>query len=70
MGQGRIKDPLNCPFCESFEKGVSATWGLSPEGWEEMKARHLEKHCCPTCGQPVVNSTLDAFWEENPWVLD
>lgn len=53
-----MKDLLNCPFCESEEKGVSSAWGGSPDFWEEMKARHLEKHCChcPTCGQPIIGN--------------
>ena len=83
MGQRRIKDPLNCPFCESAEKGYSSGWGGSPEFWEQMQARHLKEHCCPTCGQPAItpkfgammyggltSHTLDALWKENPWVLD
>ena len=67
MEQRRIKDSLNCPFCEAEEKGFSSAWGCSPEGWKLIEARHLEKHClhCPTCGQPVT--TPDALWKENPW---
>lgn len=76
MGQRRIKDPLNCPFCESEVNGVSSAWGASPEGWENMRVRHLKEHCehCPTCGQPVkdVTPSIDSgTWDsEVPWVLD
>lgn len=47
------KDPENCPYCQAEIKGCSDGWGMSPEGWEQMKVKHLKEHCdiCPTCEQ-------------------
>jgi hypothetical protein len=45
----------NCPYCQAEERGISESWGGSPEYMEEVEKTHYEKHClkCPTCGQPV-----------------
>jgi len=47
--------PKNCPFCQAKERGVSEGWGMSFEGWEEMKKTHIKYHCdkCPCCGQEI-----------------
>ena len=40
-----MKDIINCPYCQAEERGYSENWGMSDEGWDEMKRIHLEKHC-------------------------
>ena len=52
---GEMKDIDSCPYCQSGAWGCSANWGMSDEGWEELKRIHLEQHCgkCPTCGSPI-----------------
>jgi hypothetical protein len=39
-----MKDIRNCPYCQAEERGWSDAWGLSPEGWEELKRIHNEEH--------------------------
>jgi len=38
-----MEEPQNCPYCQS-EIGVSHPWGLSPQGWTNMKIIHNKQH--------------------------
>ena len=40
-----MRDTENCPYCQAEERGYSEAWGMSDEGWEELKRIHNEKHC-------------------------
>jgi len=33
----------NCPFCDS-ERGIITSWGMSQEGWNELKKKHDVGH--------------------------
>lgn len=39
-----MKDPENCPFCQAELKGVSDSWGMSPEGWAQSRESHDKNH--------------------------
>ena len=38
-----MKDPYNCPYCQA-EEGYPGGWGMSPQGWEDMKEKHDKYH--------------------------
>lgn len=38
-----MKDTQNCPYCQS-EVGITQPWGLSPQGWTNIKIIHDEQH--------------------------
>ena len=40
----KYKTVGNCPFCDSEISGDMSGWGMSPEGWEGMRKRHLDNH--------------------------
>jgi len=33
----------NCPYCDS-ERGINTAWGMSPQGWGNMKDDHDAGH--------------------------
>lgn len=39
-----MKDPNNCPYCESELQGHSRPWGMGPEGWNSMREKHEKEH--------------------------
>ena len=39
-----MKDIWNCPYCQAEEWGYSEGWGMSDEGWNELKRIHEESH--------------------------
>ena len=51
-----MEDVINCPYCQAEERGYSESWGMSDEGWEELRRIHLGKHCekCSLCNQPIT----------------
>lgn len=38
-----MKHPESCAYCQE-ELGVYSPWGMSPEGWANMKIRHESEH--------------------------
>lgn len=43
-----------CPFCDS-ERGVTTAWGMSPQGWADLKDKHDHEH--PENGTPPATSS-------------
>lgn len=33
----------NCPYCDAA-RGVNSAWGMSPQGWGDMKDEHDAGH--------------------------
>lgn len=33
----------NCPYCDA-ERGINSAWGMSPQGWIDMKNEHDAGH--------------------------
>lgn len=38
------KDYENCPICQAELNGVSESWAISEEGYEELKKIHEAEH--------------------------
>lgn len=39
----KYKQVGNCPYCDS-ERGITTPWGMSPQGWADLKDRHDAGH--------------------------
>lgn len=39
----KYKQTGNCPYCDA-ERGVQTIWGMSPQGWADLKERHDAGH--------------------------
>lgn len=69
-----MKHPTSCAYCQS-EAGIYSPWGMSPEGWANMKIRHDADHKpdspegkkCNACGSKYpTHSRYCQFLDDKP----
>lgn len=44
----------NCPYCDA-ERGINSVWGMSSEGWGNMKDEHDAGH--PRYEQQILSKS-------------